>query len=300
MAAIKALSLRINSTKSIEKITSSMKMVAASKLRGDEMRLNNVRPLFESMIEATVPGSNYPPETGGDDDKDLPQLSDPSGGKYALVTCSSDRGLCGAVNTFVVKTARQAIDDIKASGGEVAITTLGDKSRAQLDRTNSEEMLEALDEIYMSPMNFSQASAITDTILQQDFSNMAITFNRFKSAIAYDTSILDIPSFKPKGGDATDDDDGTPVNLKEYEFEPEDRSEALANLREWVTAVTVYGAIIENVASEQSARMTAMDNASKNAGEMIESLTLKYNRARQAAITTELIEIISGAAALEG
>merc|ERR1739845_159953 len=145
--------------------------------------------------------------------------------------------------------------------------------------------VEAIDEIYMSPMNFEQASALTDTILQQEYTDMAVTFNRYRSAIAYDTSMLQVPSFAPKGGEATDEDDGTPESLKEYEFEPEDRSDALAKLREWVSAVTLYGSLIENVASEQSARMSDMDNASKNAGEMIESLTLKYNRARQAAIT---------------
>lgn len=302
MAAIKQLSLRINSTKSIQKITSSMKMVAASKLRGDEMRMNAARPFFGSIVNAVMPEADYPREVSDDPEDRLPKLPNAEGERYAFVAASSDRGLCGAVNSFCVKAVVKAVEDVDAAGGSYTVTSFGEKCRSQLERNPLAQgsMYKALDEIYLNPLNFSQTCAMTERLLEQDYTDGVVCFNRFKSAIAYDTSLLQLPAFAPKGEEPTDEDDGTPENLKEYEFEPEDRQDALANLREWATASVVFGAMIENAASEQSARMSAMDNASKNASEMIESLTLKFNRARQAAITTELIEIISGASALEG
>ena len=302
MAAIKQLSLRINSTKSIEKITSSMKMVAASKLRGDERRMNECRPFFGSIVKAVMPDADFPREVSDDPEDRLPTLPNAEGERYAFVAASSDRGLCGAVNSFCVKAIVKAVEDVEAAGSaSYTISTFGEKCRSQLERNPlaANNMYKTMDEIYLNPLNFTQTCALTERLLEQDYTDGVIAFNRFKSAIAYDTSLLQLPAFAPKGEEATDEDDGTPANLKDYEFEPEDRQDALANLREWATASVVYGALIENAASEQSARMSAMDNASKNAAEMIESLTLKFNRARQAAITTELIEIISGASALE-
>ena len=151
------------------------------------------------------------------------------------------------------------------------------------------------------PAKFDQAAAVADRVLAVDSEQVNVVFNEFESAISYNTRWINCPNFASLAeakADAADGDDGVPEYLQDYELEPENKVEALQNLYEFSVASTVLWAMLEGGASEESSRMQAMENASKNAGEIIEGLTLKYNRARQAAITTELIEIISGAAAL--
>lgn len=194
---------------------------------------------------------------------------------------------------------------VKDAGKEFSITLAGEKARSAVERQVDKSTIDtSMDEIYTYKPNFTQSSAVASRFLSQSFDKGFVAFNRYRSAIAYDTCLYHVPSFRPadiSGSVAASSDDAStvPENFQGYEFEPEMKSEALQNLYEFGIASVIYGATLENCAAEQSARMTAMDNATNNANELIDTLSLKYNRARQASITTELTEIISGAAAVE-
>lgn len=278
MATEKQLKERMIATTNIAKITKSMKMVSASKLRGDQTRLAAGKPFaaWTSRIHNTTR------EYENVDTSDFPR-------KNLFVICSSDKGLCGGVNTIVSRMTRQCIARLDASDKEAAILILGDKGRAQLRRGYSDRFVSSITERQI-PYNFDLAAAIASETLGQEYDAIHIVYNTFKSAIAYTPTIKTIlPLVDPNA-----------PSLATFEVEPENDAETLQNFHEYTLATDIYYAMLENATSEQSSRMNAMENASKNAGEMIASLTLRYNRARQARITTELIEIISGAAALEG
>ena len=201
---------------------------------------------------------------------------------------TTDKGLCGGVNSILCRMTRQLIENLKADGKDFDIFVMGDKGRAILSRTYAEHIKAAAVDRVM-PYNFDLASALTQEMLGGDYENIHLVYNKFKSAIAYIPSIKTIkPLLEP----------ASPF-LYEYSVEPENDPETLKNFYEYTMATQTFHSLLENAASEQSSRMAAMENASKNAGEQIAKLTLQYNRARQARITTELIEIISGASALE-
>ncbi|GBG25516.1 ATP synthase subunit gamma, mitochondrial [Hondaea fermentalgiana] len=287
---LKEIQVRIQSTENIRKITASMKMVSAAKLRGDQERLDQGRP-FGKTVEKLFSA------TPGEDDTPVPPAQSP-----VYVVVSSDRGLCGGVNSAVAKVTKAAVDSDVANGLSPKIFVIGDKGSGPLVRTHGEYLLGQINEPWKTPVNFDKACIIASRIMEAcpEADSYNIVFNRFVSAIVYETEVNKNVNFAGIGN--VDDESAAekPFPLNKYEGELESSEEQLLNLTEYGLAVQLYGCFIENATSEQSSRMTAMENASKNASEMVEKLTIRYNRARQAKITTELIEIISGAESLEG
>jgi len=282
MATEKHIWNQIQSTKNIQKITSSMKMVSAAKLKGDEGR-RMTAITFNTWAEAL----NGPPKMVEDATfEELPQ-------KVLLVPVTSDKGLCGGVNSFITRGVRVCVTKLQSQGKEVDIALIGDKGRGPLRRGMPEKLKLSLTEM-ASPGNFTTASAVASELIAAgagDYDAVVIMYNAYKNAATYHQMYKIITPFSGEGDDEP---------LLAYEFEPDTKSEVLADLHEYLLTSQIYHSLMDGAAAEQSSRMQAMENASKNAGEMIDSLTLQYNRARQARITTELIEIISGASALEG
>jgi F-type H+-transporting ATPase subunit gamma len=209
--------------------------------------------------------------------------------KNLVVMMTTDKGLCGGVNTILGRMTRQMIAKLDASNKDAKLVVLGDKGRAQMRRVYGDRFVATMTERRV-PYNFDLASSIAQDIISGEYGGIHIVYNTFKSAISYIPSIRSItPLVDPNS-----------PQLTSFEVEPENDAETLQNFHEYTLATQIYYAMLENATSEQSSRMNAMENASKNANEMINKLTLQYNRARQARITTELIEIISGASALKG
>lgn len=288
---LKDIQMRITSTQNIQKITKSMKMVSAAKLRGDTDRLMSGRPFGRAMKKLFN-------ATPGDEDTPLEESKNPM-----YVVISSDRGLCGGVNSFVCKATRLAVDQDVAAGKNPKIFVIGDKGHGPLVRGHGQYLVGQLNEIWKTPGNFAKAQLAADRIIQAagpDTDEIKIVYNRFVSTIVYETEMKSCANFPQLNAGEEESTSVLPFPLYKYEGELESQEEGLLNLFEYGLAVQLYGCMIESANSEQSARMTAMDGASKNAGEMVESLTIRYNRARQAKITTELIEIISGAESLKG
>jgi F-type H+-transporting ATPase subunit gamma len=278
MATEKQLMMRIVATKNISKITKSMKMVSASKLRGDQQRLVIGKPFSvftERLSEPPVPAEEF-------DVSKLPQ-------KNLFVPMTTDRGLCGGVNSFITRSMKRILQNLDGAGKSGEIVVVGEKGRAQMRRAFPARIQAVASDI-TPPVNFAVAGAVAQVVLRNQFDAVHLVYNRFKSAIAF---IPTVKTLKPIL-------DVNAEILKPYEVEPDRDADTLQNLFEFTLSAQIYYAMLEGATSEQSSRMNAMENASKNAGEMIERLTLKYNRARQARITTELIEIISGASALKG
>jgi len=207
--------------------------------------------------------------------------------KNLIVAFTSDKGLCGGVNTILSRQTRQLLAKLDESKKSCEVIILGEKGRGQLRRVVGDKIVgSSIDRL--APYNFDLASALAEDVLASEFDAVHLVYNEFISAIAYTPSIKSIvPMVDPNA-----------EYLRAFEVEPENDPEILQNFFEYTLASQLYHSLLENATSEQSSRMNAMENASKNAGEMIEKLTLQYNRARQARITTELIEIISGASAL--
>ncbi len=202
---------------------------------------------------------------------------------------TTDKGLCGGVNSILTRVTRQLIGRLEAEGKTFEILVVGEKGRAQLRRLFNDNIVGSLTD-RVSPYTFDLASAIAQEALTHEFDSVHLMYNEFVSAISYVPSVKMIKPLL---------DHNDPF-LYPYDVEPENDEETLRNFYEYTLATQIFHSLLENATSEQSSRMNAMENASKNASEMIEKLTLQYNRARQTRITTELIEIISGAAALKG
>jgi F-type H+-transporting ATPase subunit gamma len=294
MPSLKDLRVRIRSVRSTQKITSAMKMVAASRLRRAQEQAEAARPYAQRMERvlgslasrmAFLPGA--PPllvGTGKDE-------------THLLVVATSDRGLAGGFNASILREARRRIREIEASGKRVMLLIIGRKGRDGLRRDYGRVIRDSLTEIGRRRLSFDEARDIAERILvlyqAGGFDVCTIIYNRFRSAM---TQIVTVQQLIPfAAASASDGPEALAGAI--YEFEPSEE-EILAELLPKNLAVQIYTALIENAASEQGARMTAMDNATRNAGEMIDRLTLNYNRTRQAVITKELIEIISGAEAL--
>jgi len=279
MATEKQLKTRITGTKNIAKITKSMKMVSASKLRGDQMRLQVASPFAAWATNVT----GKPAGLEDFDPKDFPS-------RNLIVAMTTDKGLCGGVNSILCRMTRQLASKLEASGKSFDLIVLGEKGRGQLRRTHEDKILLSVTERQI-PYTFDCASSISSEIIaaSKNYDAIHLVYNNFKSAIAY---VPSIKTLKPIV------DVNNPFFVP-YSIEPEDNVETLRNFLEYTVTCQVYHSLLDNATSEQSSRMNAMENASKNAGEMINKLTLQYNRARQARITTELIEIISGASALK-
>lgn len=277
MATEKQLKLRITGTKNIAKITKSMKMVSAAKLRGDQQRLAIADPFAAWTTSIT----GNPKVLENLDAADFPE-------KNLFITFTTDKGLCGGVNSILTRQTKALFNKLTASNKSYQVYILGEKGRGQLRRSVGDNFIGSASE-RLIPYNFDIASSITQDILSSEFDAIHLIYNEFVSAIAYTPSVKSITPMV----------DPTAEFLHAFEVEPENDEETLQNFFEYTLAAQVYQSLLENATSEQSSRMNAMENASKNAGEMIEKLTLQYNRARQARITTELIEIISGASALK-
>ncbi|MEL3891897.1 F0F1 ATP synthase subunit gamma [Ferrovibrio sp. MS7] len=294
MPSLKSLRIRINSVKSTQKITKAMKMVAASKLRRAQEAAEAARPYAERM--AGMLSSLAAGQAGADN---APRLLIGTGKDdvHLLVVATAERGLCGAFNSSIVKLARRRIEELTAQGKKVKILCVGKKGRDQLRRDHADKIVDTVDLSKVRKVGFTEAQEISDRVLAMfeagEFDVATIFFNNFKSVISQiPTGTQLIPAQVGGEGEVAGDIGGAA-----YEYEPEEGA-ILEKLLPRNLSVQVYRALLENAASEQGARMSAMDNATRNAGEMIKKLTTVYNRTRQAQITKELIEIISGAEAV--
>jgi len=291
MATEKQILMRITATSNIAKITKSMKMVSAAKMRGAQNRLNNGKPFASWLNNMGDKPLNV------ERDGLLPEERK-SKTSNAIIMLSSDRGLCGGCNSASAKVTRRQMSEIN---DETKIFVVGEKGRAQLRRFFADKFTGSVTECWSSPPTFAVASTIAESVLSSmnnDVEKTHIVYNEFVSAIAYATSIRTVTTGASKK--LADDADNTEEPYLNYEFEPDNREEVLQDLGEYQLANGVFQGMIENATSEESSRMAAMENATNNASDLINSLTLIYNKARQARITTELIEIISGAASLDG
>lgn len=284
--AMQQVKIRMTSVKNISKITAAMKMVAASKLKGAEQRVKDARPFTAALSDLF--GSLEKSEENPDGVEFNPK-------SVCVLPITSDKGLCGGVNTQILKKIRlEVIPELKAAGVDVSLIAVGDKGRSVLRRNNPEDLNTIITQVFSSVIpNFSVAACIAEQALDTEAESATVGYNIFKSAISQDPTTVGAPSYKLISEGAEED----PFLM--YETEDE-RSETLESLAEFNLAVTIYGAMLENNCSEIAARMAAMDNATRNANDAFDALELKYNKARQAAITTELIEIISGAESLKG
>ena len=295
MPSLKDLRVRINSVKSTQKITSAMKMVAAAKLRRAQEQAEAARPYAERMermlgsLAASMAGQEGAPPLMAGTGKDSVQL---------VVVMTSDRGLCGGFNSTIVRGARRLIRDLLAAGKQVKILCVGRKGRDQLRRDFGSLIIGTIEEIAKPRLTYGSAERVAQRITGMfeagEFDVCTIIYNRFKSAMTQIVTTQQLIPFAPPAAGAAAE---TAMAGAIYEYEP-DETEILAQLLPQNMSVQVYRALLENNASEQGARMTAMDSATRNAGDMINRLTINYNRSRQAYITKELIEIISGAEAL--
>lgn len=289
MPSLKDLKNRIASVKSTRKITKAMQMVAAAKLRRAQEAAEAARPYTERFN--TVLGS-LAASVGGSDS--APRLLRGTGSDqvHLLVVMTAERGLCGGFNSSIVRIARTKIADLLAKGKTVKILTVGKKGREQLRRDYSQYLIGHIDLSEVRRIGYDNALDVAKDVLARfdagEFDVATIFFSRFRSVIAQEPTVQQII---PASFDA--DQSVSTV----YDYEPSEEG-ILADLLPRGVATQVFAALLENAASEQGARMSAMDNATRNAGDMIDKLTIVYNRSRQASITKELIEIISGAEAL--
>jgi len=289
MPSLKDLKNRINSVKSTRKITKAMQMVAAAKLRRAQEAAENARPYAERM-EAVVNGL----ASSVKGSESAPKLLAGSGADqvHLMVVMTAERGLCGGFNSSIVKLARQHAGKLLSQGKTVKIITVGKKGREQLRRDLGEHLIAHVDLSDVKRVGYDNARAIAQDVLKRfdasEFDVATIFFSRFQSVMSQvPTAQQIIPTPVP--------DEAQASSL--YDYEPSEEA-ILEDLLPRSVAIQIFTALLENAASEQGARMSAMDSATRNAGDMIDRLTIVYNRSRQAAITKELIEIISGAEAL--
>ena len=294
MPSLKTFRLRIRSVQSTQKITKAMKMVAAAKLRRAQEQATAARPYAEAMdkILASL-GASFKGGTG-------PRLLAGTGSDkvHLVIVATGDRGLCGGFNSTIVREARRTIRALVAEGKTVKIFCVGRKGRDQLRRDFGSMIVETITDLGRPRLNFGDARKVTSRVMEMfdagEFDVASVVFNRFKSAMTQIVTVQQlIPPPAPESSTAKPASMGGAV----YEFEP-DESEILADLLPRNLTVQMFRVLLENAASFYGSQMTAMDNASRNAGDVIKKLTLQMNRSRQASITKELIEIISGAEAI--
>ena len=293
MPSLKSLRTRIASVKATQKITKAMQMVAAAKLRRAQLAAESARPYASRMervltnLAAGVPASSAPPLLAGTG----------SDKRHLFVACTAERGLCGAFNSSIARLARDRANALIAEGKSVKFLCVGKKGFDILRRLFEKDILEVVDLRAVKQIGFGNAQTIAQKVLDRfengEYDVATLFYARFRSVIQQ------IPTAQRIIPAETDTEEGVPnaSGSTNYEFEP-DEHEILSSLLPRNVAVQIYRALLENVASEMGAKMSAMDSATRNAGEMIRKQTTLYNRTRQAMITKELIEIISGAEAL--
>jgi F-type H+-transporting ATPase subunit gamma len=292
MPSLKDLRLRINSVKSTRKITSAMKMVAASKLRRAQSAAEQARPYAASMermlgaLATSLAGQSGAPALLAGNGREQTHL---------LIAVTGDRGLCGGFNSSIARATRQLAQSLLAQGKIVKILPVGRKGRDQLKRDLAAHLIDGFEDIGKRGVGFSEADKIAQTVIDLfetgAFDVCTVVYNRFQSVISQVVTrqqLIPLP---------VPDSSTVATGGALYDFEPTEEA-ILTDLLPRNLAVQLFRALLESGASEQGARMTAMDNATRNAGDMLHKLTVKYNRSRQAQITKELIEIISGAEAL--
>ena len=302
MASLKDMRVRIASTKATQKITKAMQLVAASKLRRAQSNAEAARPYAERMdavisnIAAAAAGSNSAPVLLGGTGSDKVHL---------LLVCTGERGLSGAFNSSIVRLARDRALSLKSQGKEVKFFCVGRKGYEQLRRLFESQIVEHLDLRSVKQLAFKNADDIAKKVIARfdagEFDICTLFYSRFKSVISQVPTAQQIIPLEIEAKDAKDSakdnaKDSAAANVS-YEYEPEE-DEILTDLLPRNLAVQIFRALLENNASFYGAQMSAMDNATRNAGDMIRKQTLIYNRTRQAMITKELIEIISGAEAI--
>ncbi|MDC3175358.1 F0F1 ATP synthase subunit gamma [Candidatus Pelagibacter sp.] len=291
MASLDDLKKRIASVKSTQKITKAMKMVAAAKLRRAQESAEKGRPYSEKMNNVILNLSS------GISDKDnAPKLLSGTGNDkvHLCVVMTSDRGLCGGFNSNIIKKAKSYFSKILSEGKELKIITVGSKGNDQLKRMYGDKIIENISFKESKNANYFDADKVGKIVIDRfensEFDICTIFYNQFKNVI---TQIPQAQQIIPLNSENDEEN----ASEESYEFEP-DEDEILSNLLPKNISTQIFKAMLENSASEQGSRMSAMDNATRNAGEMVDKLTIQYNRSRQAAITKELIEIISGAESL--
>jgi len=294
MPSLKAFRNRIASVKATRKITRAMQMVAASKLKRAQDAAQAARPYAEKMaaVISSLAGSMA-------DNPGAPRLLTGTGKEsvHLIIVATADRGLCGGFNTNIVRRARAVIDGVLRDGGQVKILCVGRKGRDQLRRLYNQHIIDTIEMTGVKRLAFSDAAPIGRRVLDLydagEFDVATICYARFKSVISQEPTAQRLIPAPVE----TAEDKGKHGGGAVYDYEP-DEAAILAELLPRNLSVQIFRALLENAASEQGARMSAMDAATRNAGDVIDRLTLQYNRSRQAMITKELIEIISGAEAL--
>jgi len=292
MASLKALKMRINSVKSTQKITKAMKMVAAAKLRRATEAAQASRPYAE-RLEAVVSSIASKVTVGPQSPKLLAGTGKDN--VHLLVVATSDKGLAGAFNTNIVRLARKKAEELRGAGKTVKFYTIGKKGKDQLARTYRNDIIHSIEPGDLGKLTFADVQGwgedLTARFEASEFDVAHLLFSKFVSVLTQEPTAIQLMPV------AVATDGTVPSVGASVEYEP-DEEEILADLLPRNVSVQLLRANRENAASEQGSKMTAMDNATRNAGDMINKLTIQYNRTRQAAITTELIEIIAGAEAL--
>ena len=291
MATLDDLKKRIASVKSTQKITKAMKMVAAAKLRRAQENAEKGRPYSEKMNNIILNLSS-----GISDKENAPKLLSGTGEDkvHLCIVLTSDRGLCGGFNTNIIKKAKAYFQKISDEEKTLKIITVGSKGYDQLKRVYKDNIVEKISFKDSKTINYPDAEKVGKMIIEnfkkEEFDVCTIFYNKFKNVITQIPQEQQIIPLKTSEAEENSSEDN-------YEFEP-DEDEILSNLLPKNISTQIFKAMLENSASEQGSRMSAMDSATRNAGEMVDKLTIEYNRSRQAAITKELIEIISGAESL--
>lgn len=293
MASLKDLKNRIGSVKNTQKITRAMKVVAAAKLRKAQERAEAARPYSEKLLgvmgslaagAGEIQGRNLLTGTG-------------EFKTHLVIVATSSRGLCGGFNASIAKAALKYVNELITSGKTVKILCIGSKGHDFLKRFHADKIIESITGLQSKTVEYDSADLVREKVTEMfdagEIDVCSMFYNKFQSAIS---QIVTRKQLVPLELDVSESVEMQGVDAP-YDFEP-DQEQILNHLLPKNMAIQIYSSLLENQASEMGARMTAMDNATRNAGDMIESLTLVYNRTRQAAITTELIEIISGAEAL--
>ncbi len=296
MANLKDLRNRISSVKSTQKITSAMKMVAAAKLRRAQEQVESARPYAEKMqriissiADNVTSPEIFPPILMGRE-KDNTHL---------IIVASSDRGLCGGFNTNIIKAAKELMNNLENKGKKVKFLCVGKKGKEQITRFYKDKMINVETDFSQAKIDFSEISDFTKKITEmfdkEEFDSCTFIYAKFRSAIQQNIIKQKLIPFTKV--DSQEKESVTDKEKEVYDFEPQE-GEILPSLIPANITTQIFHGLLENYASEQGARMTAMDSATRNASDMIDDLTLFYNRTRQAVITKELIEIISGAEAV--
>jgi ATP synthase F1 gamma subunit len=283
-----AVKNRIKATANVAKLTGVMKLVASSRLRATEERLAKAKPFGESLLQSVTTKEIFASE---DDTGAVTETKGP-GHRRLLMVLTTDRGLCGPVNSSLSRACHRYIAELTNAGEDVSLVVCGDKGRLQIAREHAERTAFSVDSCFDKDPIFELASAIAQRVVSREFDTLTLAFNEYINAAKFSSVRC---HFQQLGGLPVGI---LPERFKGYDVEPENNEEVLVNLMEYAVGGGFYYAMLESQTCEISQRVTAMDNASTNAGDMVDRFTLQYNRARQAKITTELTEIISGAESL--